>query len=296
MEILEQATTQYRIGEVTVTRIPEITLNSAPDRLFPEWKPELIDGHEEWITDDSWTPNRTELVVHTHVWLVKTPQYTLLIDTAAGNDKSRPFAPYFDKLQVPFLERLLAAGIRPEDVDYVLITHIHTDHVGWNTKLVDGKWVPTFPNAKHFVSRKECESFNDPATRRDEQYSVYKDSVVPVIESGQVEMVEAGGGDVLPGFRYVPTPGHSLDHMSIVLESAGERAIFAGDVMHHPLQVYLPQLNSVYCEDAEKARNSRRWVLDHAAETSATYFSTHFPASGVGRIVREGTGFSWQYL
>jgi glyoxylase-like metal-dependent hydrolase (beta-lactamase superfamily II) len=187
-------------------------------------------------------------------------------------------------------------GRDADQVDFVLSTHLHVDHVGWNTRWVNNQWTPTFPNARHFMPQREQKYFASPENRNDPRYCVYEDSVLPFIESRRAELVIADSTEIIEGLRFLSTPGHSLDHMSIVLESRGEKAIFGGDVMHHPLQVYFPRLNSIYCESAHPARSSRRFVLEYAAEYQATYFSTHFPESSVGRISRSAKAFKWSYL
>jgi glyoxylase-like metal-dependent hydrolase (beta-lactamase superfamily II) len=245
-----------------------------------------------------------------HSWLVRTPRHTILIDTATGNGKDRPAVPVMHRLDVPYLQRLEAAGVRPEDVDHVLITHVHADHVGWNTRLVDGLWVPTFHNARHhfsLVEQRYGDSLSDPAVpefRPDPALGaphhppldgVYQDSVRPVIEAGLADLVSVDGGEVLDGISFHPTPGHSIDHAVIRLRSRGEEALFAGDVMHHPLQVYEPGWNTLYCEFPEPARVSRRWLLEEAAESGALILPGHFPESSAGRITRRGDRFDWTF-
>ncbi|MET1026134.1 MAG: MBL fold metallo-hydrolase [Dongiaceae bacterium] len=162
---------------------------------------------------------------------------------ARGNDKERPYASYFDHLQTPFLERLRALGVEPEDVDYVLHTHLHVDHVGWNTLLQGGEWVPTFPNARYIFSRAEYDYFTDPKNHTERSrtsFMVQRDSVDPVIEAGLAQMIEIDGSEPIEGFAFHPTPGHTIDHASISFHSQGEVALFAGDVLHHPLQVSAP--------------------------------------------------------
>lgn len=296
MPMLDQTSMTYRIGEVTVTRLSEITLDVTPAMLYPEWHPELLEEHENWLCPNSWNEDRTRLLQSIHTWIVQTPRHTILIDTATGNDKARPFVPPLDHLHEPYLDRMNAIGVKPDQVDFVLMTNLHVDHVGWNTQLVNGRWRPTFENATYFMPKLEQAFFALPANREHPRYCVYEDSVLPVIASGQAELVVADGTEIIKGFRFLPTPGHSLDHMSIALQSQGEEAIFGGDVLHHPLQVYFPQLNSIYCESTERARISRRWVLNYAAERQAIYFSTHFPESSAGRISRRGDAFAWRYL
>lgn len=197
---------------------------------------------------------------------MKTGRHTVLVDTGIGNGKLRA-SRSFDRLDTPWLARLAAAGVAPGDVTDVLLTHLHTDHVGWNTRrAADGRWVPTFPNACYVFPRAGRDLFEGPGGWARPNFDMYADSVLPVIEAGQADLVGAEGGEVLDGFVYHPTPGHSPDHMSIAFRSAGEGALFAGDVVHHPVQVRRPSWNSVFCADAAQARASRLWGLDHASE------------------------------
>jgi len=243
---------------------------------------------------------------------VRTPRHTVLIDTATGNDKPRPYAPMLDQLQEPYLARLAAAGVRPGEVDTVLLTHLHADHVGWNTRLLDGRWVPTFPNARHVFSRVEQaynEALADGRPLEGEARpslalgpvagtpspGVYDDSVRPVIEAGLADMIEIDGQEAIDGFSFLRTPGHSIDHASIRLVSQGEEALFIGDVMHHPLQVYETGLTSCFCEFPQAGLVSRLWALEQAAERGATVFTTHFAESSAGRVSRKGGRFSWTF-
>ncbi|MCW3061098.1 MAG: fold metallo-hydrolase [Capsulimonas sp.] len=288
----------YKIGDVTVTRVPELALNAfTPEVLYPEWDPEVAVRRSGWQTPGAMDTAGEHMAQSVHTWVVKTPNHTILIDTATGNDKDRPAAPVLDHLHEPYLERLAAAGVTPESVDYVLLTHIHVDHVGWNTRLVDGRWVPTFPNAKFVFSKIENDYFAGPPqdTRHyASQIGCYRDSVVPIIESGQAIMIEPG--DTIDGLTYLPSPGHSLDHMSIRLTSRGEEALFSGDLMHHPIQVYQPQWNSVFCMIQDQARASRLWALEYAADRSVPFFSSHFADTSVGLVTRSSEGFDWRYI
>lgn len=285
----------YRIGEVTVTRVTETMIEMAPpERLFPDWQPQLLAGEERRFAPSAPASLRERIPTSVHSWVVKTPKSTILVDTGIGNGKTR-LQKYFDHLDTPYLERLAAAGVTPVQVDHVLITHIHTDHVGWNTRAVGERWVPTFPNAIYVFPRGGHEYFSSEEGRTKPNYGMYEDSIVPVIAAGQARMVEPDGGEVLPGIRYLPTPGHSVDHMSISLTSQGEEALFAGDIMHSPIQVHVPELCSAFCADPVAATDSRERVLNYCAEREALYFSSHFAETSAGRIVRANGGYLWNF-
>ncbi|MGK9237050.1 MBL fold metallo-hydrolase [Inquilinus limosus] len=305
------ASPSFRIGDVTVTRIDEIPLtHGSPSDLYPDVDPEAADRHRGRVSPGSLDPETGAISLGIHSWLLRTPHHTILVDTATGNGKERPTVPLMHRLDVPYLQRLAAVGVRPEDVDHVLITHLHADHVGWNTRLADGRWVPTFPQARHLFSRVEQrygESLTNPsgpgfrpdpalgAPRHPPLDGVYQDSVRPILEAGLAELVDVDGGEVLDGISFHPAPGHSIDHAVIRLRSRGEEALFAGDVMHHPLQVCEPGWNSRYCEFPEPARASRRWLLEQAAESGALVLAGHFAESSAGRVTRCGDRFDWTF-
>ena len=243
---------------------------------------------------------------------MRTPDCVVLIDTATGNGKDLPDAPVLDHLDTPFLARLAAAGIEPEDVDYVLMTHVHADHVGWNTASRDGAWTPVFPRARHIFSALE-DAYSDALDRGEEPDPetvvpglgpmarrptprVYSESVRPIVEAGLDDRLTVDGSEAIPHFTFLSTPGHSIDHASILLRSEGEEALFSGDLFHHPLQVYAPNLTSVYCEFPEAARRSRLGMLKQAAASGVPVFTTHFAETSVGRVRRERDGYAWSFV
>lgn len=283
----------YQIGDARITRVTETHLTGlTPSVLYADWDASLLDTYPQLRGNLDETGEHAIISIHT--WVVELAGQTFLIDTGIGNHKERPFGQMFHHLNTPFLRRLGEVGVQPDDVDYVMLTHLHADHVGWNTRLVDGRWLPTFKNARYVLPQGEVDYFDTPesANRR----IVFDDSVAPVIEAGQAVTIGLEGGDYLDGFHFHPTPGHSAGHMSISLVSQGETAIFSGDVMHSPIQVYRPDWNSVFCAEQERARESRRWFLDFAVEQRATVFTAHFPQSSAGIIQRAGGQFAWSYL
>lgn len=286
----------HTVGKTSITRVVEqCGLGFAPDFLFPDWDPAELEKHKELMIPQSFDVIQQRFIASIHTWVLRTPSHTILIDSCAGNGKNRPGLPRFHQLSLPFLDSLAEAAVSPESVDYVCCTHLHADHCGWNTKLIGGRWVPTFPNAKYIFSKGEYDHWSGPAGLEGYNAGVYGDSVLPVIESGQAEIVD-GEAIIGNGLTFHPTPGHSPGHVAIELIDADERAIFSGDIMHQPLQVYRPDWNSRFCEHPEHARASRRWLLEKAAEERSTVFTAHFVNSSAGSVTRNGDQFDWHFV
>lgn len=287
----------YAVGDARVACVVDCVFDSfTPQRLLPDWRDD--DQRLAEQMPETMTPDGRHVLLSIHSWVIWRQGKTFIVDTGAGNDKDRPHAPYFDHIKTPYLARLAEIGVAPGEVDYVLHTHLHVDHVGWNTRLVDGRWQPTFPKARHIFSAKEYAYFTDPANlteRHRTSFQVQADSVTPIVEAGLADMIEVTGDEVIPGFSFHSTPGHTIDHASIVLECAGAKALFAGDVLHHPLQVLRPELMSVFDPERDRSLQSRRWALDYAADHDAIWFSSHFPASSAGHVTRVTEGYSWRF-
>ena len=289
--------TTRRIGDIEVTRIEERHgPGFAPQQLLRDWDPALLDEHADWLSPNYFDLATGRFMSSIHSWLIRTKHHTILIDTCVGNHKHRPHFERFHMLDTPYLDRLRAAGVTPEEIDYVMCTHLHVDHVGWNTRMVDGRWVPTFPNAKYVFSRVEREYW-DPAVNKalpPVNAGVFEDSVLPVIASGQAQLVEMTDrlGDNL---LVEPAPGHAPGHVVFRLLDQGQEGVFVGDVMHHPLQIYRPEMSSQFCTDPAQAEASRRRVLEHCADCAARVFPAHFGAPHVGWVRRKGTGFRFEF-
>ncbi|KJC50547.1 hypothetical protein UP09_05650 [Bradyrhizobium sp. LTSP885] len=285
----------FQVGDLTISRIPETVLSGfAPQALLPRWDAEQVQEHLNSLMPGSLDEAGRRVILSTHAWLVRSARHTILVDTGIGNDKLRP-SPMFHQLRTPFLARLQEAGASSDDIDFVLLTHLHTDHVGWNTQLVEGRWVPTFRNAQYVFSGIEYEALNVLSQSGADPRGFFEDSVEPVVAAGQARLVDPGQSAFIDNLVLHPTPGHSIDHWSVSMSSRGETAFFAGDVMHHPIQVYQPAWSSVFCASPEDAQKSRMWALQFAADNDALLFSSHFPENSAGRIRRRGSGYSWQF-
>ena len=284
-----------RCGSIEVLRIKE-TLGAAfpPKQLLPDLPADAIERNIGWLAPNHFDPAKQRFVMGTHTWLLRTRHHTILVDTCIGNHKQRPHSPGFHNLEQPYLERLAQAGVKPEDVDFVLCTHLHVDHIGWNTQLRDGRWVPTFPNAKVICSVAELASAEAKANANspdEDDLALWQDSLLPILEAGKLQPVE-GTHAIEDGLTIVPTPGHTPGHVVLRAESGGDRMLFAGDLCHHPLQVYYPDVNSRFCEDAAGARAMRRQVLASCVESGALFAPAHWGPPHVGRIQANAANFS----
>lgn len=305
--------TAFSVGRSRVEKVHELDLDGfVATRLLPGLDPQVAERHPEWVPSGTFDAEGHALL-SVHTWLVRHEGQVILVDTGAGNDKERPGLKVLDRLHTPYLERLASAGVRPEDVDYVLLTHLHADHVGWNTSLSDGEWVPTFPNATVICSVLEWRysaalASGDEAViaavRREAALGkpvrvpvpgVFEDSMLPMQTTGRLRLVEVNGEEVLPGIRFVGTPGHSIDHAAIELSSQEELAVFGGDVIHHPLEIHDTELVSMFCEFPDAARHSRRRLLERLVQSKAVYFSSHFPLSSAGHVTGSEASYGWTF-
>ena len=283
---------RFRIGQLEVARVEEKVHYFDADEFFPDISRTVVQEHASWLAPFfDIAGHRMPCVFQAFV--IRHGGLTILIDSCIGNDKERPDFLLAHRLHTPFLERLHAAGCDPADVDLVLCTHMHVDHVGWNTRLENGRWVPTFPKATYVFSQEEYARYAPENLRPDDLppfLNIYQDSVLPVIESGQALLV-SGEHQVNEILTVVPTPGHTPGHVSVRAEHGGEAGIFLGDVIHSPVQMATPDLNSAYCEIPALARQSRRRILEAAAESNTLLVPGHFLPPHVGRVVREGSHF-----
>lgn len=274
---------RWQIGEVRVTRVQEL---EAPGLrwLLPDATPEnlkQIDWIGPFLAPDG------EALASVHALVVEAPGRTVVVDTCVGNDKERSI-PAWSGLQTRFLQDLQAAGPGVDAVDAVVCTHLHVDHVGWNTRWVDGRWEPTFPNARYLLGRVEWEHWSredDADTRQ-----ILGDSVRPVFDAGQVDLVESDHR-ICDELWLEPTPGHTPGHVSVRIASRGEQAVITGDLMHHPGQIAHPEWCAVVDSDRDGALETRRSFLARYADTPTLVIGTHFAGPTAGRLVRDGDAF-----
>ena len=287
--------TTFRIGGLEVTRVEDFIDPAVPLKfLLPDLPETAIADHKHWLAPRFLDSASGTVAIHIQSWLLRTRHHTILIDTCVGNHKSRHFPPFHQR-ETSYLANLAAAGAAPEQIDYVFCTHLHSDHVGWNTRLDNGRWVPTFPNARHLFSRKDYEGLdprNRPPGHSDDANEAFVDSVLPVVEAGLAEFVD-GVHQVGDGLTIVPAPGHSPGHNVLRVEDGGESGLFIGDVMHHPMQIALPACNSFACADAGMARASRRRVLEECCAEHRLLVPGHFAAPHRGFISAKGDAFAF---
>lgn len=276
-----------RIGEVEIWRILEINAPYLPpEDLFPTAGPDVAALIKARVRDPI-CPQTGALILPIQGFLLKTPSHLILVDSCVGNHKTNRFPAWNGRSDGRFIAALTAAGVGPADVDYVLCTHLHTDHVGWNTKLEDGRWVPTFQNARYVMPAADNEVFGEMAT------DSYTESVLPVIEAGQAELVTPGHrlGDYV---TLIATPGHTPGHVSVLVKSGDAEAIITGDALHTTAQCWHPDWHFRYDMDAEQAVASRRTLLEDASEANRRVLGSHFALPSIGRVKADGDVFRWE--
>jgi len=243
------------------------------------------------MVPDHVEPGSDRLVGSVHTWVVKTGRHTILIDTCLGNHKDR-HNPGWHKLDTPFLQRLEACGCHPDSVDFVMCTHLHVDHVGWNTRLENGRWVPTFRNAKYLFARREYAHWEAEHKTKglETNGGSFDDSVLPVVEAGKAVMIDSDHQPD-PLLTLKDYPGHTPGSIAINLKDGGRQACFSGDIMHHPIQVYHPDWSSQFCTDQDLSARSRRRLLEDCVESNALLCPAHFPGANAGYIKPQGDAF-----
>jgi glyoxylase-like metal-dependent hydrolase (beta-lactamase superfamily II) len=280
---------EWAIGALRIHPIEELCEPVFPLELFLSGLPDdAIDRNIDWLMPDFIDPETRKAIMSDHAWLVRTPHHNVLIDTCWGNHKPRP--DYGGHLNTPWLARLAAIGLAPADIDFVTCTHLHADHVGWNTQLIDGRWVPTFPKARYLIGRCEYDYWSQATNRAYGHDAAFQDSVLPCMEAGLVTLVE-GGYAFDDALTLQDAPGHTEGNMVVRATSGGATGIFCGDVVHLPIQLKYPEVNSIACDLPQLARKTRRLLLNECAEAGHLLCPGHFPAPYVGRVSRAGEAY-----
>lgn len=284
-----------QFGNLTIARALELHTSFDRFMFFPhtseaDWTP-----HLDWlIKARALDANTHDIVLPMQSYVVRTSHHNILIDTCVGNHKDRPTRPaWHHKNDDTYMKALAVHGLSVEDIDYVMCTHLHGDHIGWNTQLVDGRWVPTFPNAKYVFSLKELDAWRDTGDPKFSNQAL-EDSVLPVVAAGQAELVS--NDYALDDEVWLePSPGHTPDHYSVRLASQGQDAVMSGDLMHCPIQCLYPHWNSWPDFDPAQAQATRSGFLERYCETSTLVCTAHFPLPSVGKVIRAGSAFGFEY-
>lgn len=276
-----------RIGDIEVWRILEsVEPFMTPGECFPNMGEDGLAAFET-AAPRQIAPETGQFIIAVQGFLIRTPQHLILVDSCVGNDKTNLYhAPWHQRSGTRFMASLAAAGVTPDDIDYVMCTHLHTDHVGWNTRLENGRWVPTFPNARYLFPSADAAHFGATPS------PTYNESVLPVIEHGLAELVEAGHG-IGEFISLLPTPGHSPGHVSVELAGPGRRALITGDALHSPAQCLHPDWHFRFDLDPELAVKSRTSLLERAVEGGHRMIGTHFPLPSIGTVGPAASGFTW---
>ncbi len=290
-----------RIGQFQVDRVVESQGPFAPvDFILPAVDMGQIEANADWIRPRYLSEDQ-RLVMSFHSYVLRTPQHRILIDSCVGNDKHRPARPNWHQQQGPYLQSLAGLGLSAEDIDFVCCTHLHADHVGWNTRLQDGRWVPTFPKARYVFARSEYahwEQAHRQALARGEaapNHGSFADSVLPVVDAGQAELV-GEGFEFEAGVYLAAARGHTPGTCCLHARSQGRQGIFSGDVLHTPIQLLDLSWNSRFCEDTVQAAQTRRALVESVADTDTLLMTGHFPHATAGRVLSRGDGLGWSEL
>ena len=286
--------TTFEAGGATIHRIVEQEAVSLLPMLkfFPQLTPELLAEHRPWL-QPRFVDAAGDIVLCVQSYLVETQHHTILIDTCVGNHKPRPARPVWNMMTSDRYERnLAAAGFGVDDIDFVMCTHLHVDHTGWNTRLENGRWVPTFPKARYLFADRELDYW----TKRQKDDPAYcpwiEDSVLPIVAAKRADIIKSAHefSDVV---KLVSTPGHTIDHFSVHVGKPGDDAFITGDMVHSPLQMRYPELAMMSDHDGAQGAQTRRRIFSQFCGTPTRICTGHFASPSTGRIVRLGDAFDF---
>lgn len=284
------------LGDVEVIRVVEWHVPFMPtSAMFPAVAAEVWKDNEDWLAPDHWEPDTDRVVAALQSWVLRSGGRTVLVDTGAGAGRERPGMGPFHRAQSDLPGLLAKAGVRPQDVDVVVNTHLHVDHVGWNTVDADGRWVPTFPNARYLIPAADDFHFGPDNAygngAREVDRLIYEDSIAPIHQAGQAVLWD-GFHRIDEHLTLESAPGHTPGSSVLRLVSGSDRAVFVGDLLHSPVQILHPCCNSNACMDPEQAVNSRRLILGRAADERELLVPAHFGGAGALEVRRNGAAFA----
>ena len=279
----------FTTADLTIHRVVEMEGPLlAALQMWPDLTPELLEENRSWLQPHA-IDARDRFIACIQSYVIRTPHHTILVDSCVGNDKHRPqVAAWNNRQETTYQAALEAAGVGFDDIDYVMCTHLHVDHVGWNTRLQNRQWVPSFPNARYIFGAAEYAHWE--TAHAVAPVEVFADSVLPIVQAGRADLVQndfAIGDHV----RLLPTPGHTPGHVAIAMGKGADHAVFTGDALHSPLQARYPELSSVFDADGATAATSRRALLERYCDTDTLCCFAHFPSPSVGRLRKWGNGF-----
>jgi len=282
--------TKILLGDMRIDRVVEtVQPYETLAGFFPDASQDEIELCKPWLEPWALCPQTGKFILVVQSYLLRTDHHTILIDTCIGCDKSVPWFPDWDRrTDRSWLTRLAACGVSPGDIDYVLCTHLHGDHVGWNTQLLDGRWVPTFPNARYVMSREDF------ALAEDLDTVCFNENVLPVVAAGQAVIAESDYA-IDDNLRLEPTPGHTAGHVAVGMASRGCEAVMCGDIMHSPIQCSYPEWHSSADDDPVLAVKTRRRFLEDNCETDRLVLTAHFPEPSIGRFATADRAFRFVY-
>ena len=282
--------TALNVGDLTIHRIIEQETTFLPAlNMLPGLTPETLAGNRPWLQKAGAIDADDVFILAFQSYVVRTPHHTILVDTCIGNDKPRPGRDKWHmKTDDTYMRALNAAGLRLEDIDFVMCTHLHVDHVGWNTRLDNGRWVPTFPNARYVFAKSEFDYWTGQNAKA--PVAPFGDSVLPVVAAQKADIVRDDFriGDHV---RLMPTPGHTPGHVAIAFGRGRDDAVMTGDLIHSPLQARYPELSAKFDVDPAQAASTRRSFLEHYCDSDTLCCFAHFPSPSAGRVKRWGDGF-----
>ncbi len=282
------------LGEITVHPVVEQQgTYFDPLGFFPKLTRETLDENRSWMEPTFIDPANGRLVMCVQSFLIRTPHHNILIDSCVGNHKPRPARPFWNMMNSDRFEKSLkATGLGFEDIDYVMCTHLHVDHVGWNTRLENGRWVPTFPKARYVMSDRELAFWTQKQKTEPAEVPWITDSVLPIVEAKREQIVKSDFA-LNEAVQFVPTPGHTIDHYSVLVGKPGHDALIAGDMIHSPIQGRYPELGMRADYDSAQAGATRRKIFDRFCDTSTLMCVTHFPQPSTSRVQRWGDGYKF---
>lgn len=282
---------KFSVGDLTIHRIIEQETTFLPAlEMLPDLTPELLAENKGWLQKARALDDNGVFILCFQSYIIETPHHTILVDSCIGNDKQRPTRPNWHlRTDDGYMHALASAGFSVGDIDFVMCTHLHPDHVGWNTRLENGRWVPTFPNARYVFGKAEFDYWTEQNAKA--EVPAFTDSVLPVVDAGKADLVR---NDHLIGdhLRILPTPGHTPGHIAFTLGRGKDDAVLCGDLMHTPLQTHYPELSAKFDADPKQAATTRRSLLERYCDTETLCCTAHFPSPSTGKIRRRGDGFS----